>query len=205
MFSHRTAARVLCPRLHRRAISPRTYATASDPNYVNIVEVGPRDGLQNENAVIPPALKAELITRLGRAGMKMIEAGSFVSPKWVPQVSGARCFDWPFIIGSVVDKWLAGIRQLPARREVWQRPMAIAGKGGATGEWYSSRSEARKIPQRNYRSRGDSSDLRSRFPGAVSLSLCISASSASLRVQHPSEHYQVNSGHRPDFSSNQTI
>ncbi|OSX58194.1 hypothetical protein POSPLADRAFT_1154690 [Postia placenta MAD-698-R-SB12] len=88
MFSHRTAARVLCPRLRRGAISPRTYATASDPNYVNIVEVGPRDGLQNENAVIPPALKAELITRLGRAGMKMIEAGSFVSPKWVPQMEG---------------------------------------------------------------------------------------------------------------------
>ncbi|EED84123.1 predicted protein [Postia placenta Mad-698-R] len=88
MFSHRTAARVLCPRLRRRAISPRTYATASDPNYVNIVEVGPRDGLQNETAVMPPALKAELITRLGRAGMKMIEAGSFVSPKWVPQCRG---------------------------------------------------------------------------------------------------------------------
>ncbi|EED84126.1 predicted protein, partial [Postia placenta Mad-698-R] len=68
--------------------SPRTYATASDPNYVNIVEVGPRDGLQNETAVIPPALKAELITRLGRAGMNTIEAGSFVSPKWVPQMEG---------------------------------------------------------------------------------------------------------------------
>ncbi|EPT03298.1 hypothetical protein FOMPIDRAFT_1087902, partial [Fomitopsis schrenkii] len=58
------------------------------PNVVNIVEVGPRDGLQNEKTVIPPSVKAELITRLGRAGMKTIEAGSFVSPRWVPQMAG---------------------------------------------------------------------------------------------------------------------
>lgn len=55
---------------------------------VRIVEVGPRDGLQNESLPIPPAVKAELINRLSRAGMRNIEAGSFVSPKWVPQVSG---------------------------------------------------------------------------------------------------------------------
>ena len=66
----------------------RTYATAArHANFVNIVEVGPRDGLQNEKTVIPPAVKVELINRLGRAGMTAIEAGSFVSPKWVPQVS----------------------------------------------------------------------------------------------------------------------
>ena len=57
-----------------------------DPNYVHIVEVGPRDGLQNEKRVIPPEVKIELIERLARAGMQTIEVGSFVSPKWVPQV-----------------------------------------------------------------------------------------------------------------------
>jgi hydroxymethylglutaryl-CoA lyase len=54
---------------------------------VNIVEVGPRDGLQNEKAVIPPAVKAELVDRLAKVGLGTVEAGSFVSPKWVPQVS----------------------------------------------------------------------------------------------------------------------
>jgi hydroxymethylglutaryl-CoA lyase len=53
---------------------------------INIVEVGPRDGLQNEKGVVPVEVKVELVNRLARAGMKFIEAGSFVSPKWVPQV-----------------------------------------------------------------------------------------------------------------------
>ena len=65
----------------------RTYATSIPRERVRIVEVGPRDGLQNEKAVIPPKVKAELINRLTAAGMDIIEAGSFVSPKWVPQVS----------------------------------------------------------------------------------------------------------------------
>lgn len=66
----------------RRSLSSKTAV----PNHVNIVEVGPRDGLQNEKGVIPPEVKVELINRLGRAGLKTIESGSFVSPKWVPQV-----------------------------------------------------------------------------------------------------------------------
>ena len=56
-------------------------------NLVNIVEVGPRDGLQNEKGVIPIDVKVELINRLSRAGVQTIETGSFVSPKWVPQAS----------------------------------------------------------------------------------------------------------------------
>ncbi|KAF4579585.1 hypothetical protein EYR36_001403 [Pleurotus pulmonarius] len=66
--------------------SSRKYATAS--NFVNIVEVGPRDGLQNEKGTIPVDVKVELINRLSHAGLKTIEAGSFVSPKWVPQMAG---------------------------------------------------------------------------------------------------------------------
>ncbi|KAJ7224756.1 hypothetical protein C8J57DRAFT_1440167 [Mycena rebaudengoi] len=66
----------------------RPYATPAANNVVNIVEVAPRDGLQNEKGIIPVSVKAELITRLGRAGVKTIEAGSFVSPKWVPQMAG---------------------------------------------------------------------------------------------------------------------
>jgi len=55
---------------------------------VKIVEVGPRDGLQNEKAVIPTEVKVEYITALGDAGLRVIEAGAFVSPKWVPQMAG---------------------------------------------------------------------------------------------------------------------
>jgi hydroxymethylglutaryl-CoA lyase len=51
------------------------------------VEVGPRDGLQNEKKVIPLTTKIELIEKLAKTGLTDIEAGSFVAPKWVPQVS----------------------------------------------------------------------------------------------------------------------
>lgn len=60
--------------------------TASYPKTVRIVEVGPRDGLQNEKSVVPVATKVEFINLLSDAGLKTIEAGAFVSPKWVPQM-----------------------------------------------------------------------------------------------------------------------
>ena len=61
----------------------------SYPNAVKIVEVGPRDGLQNEAVSLDIATKVELIERLASCGLKNIEAGSFVSPKWVPQMAGS--------------------------------------------------------------------------------------------------------------------
>jgi len=57
------------------------------PQKVKIIEVGPRDGLQNERQTIPVAIKIELINRLSQAGFSNIEAVSFVSPKWVPQMA----------------------------------------------------------------------------------------------------------------------
>jgi hydroxymethylglutaryl-CoA lyase len=59
------------------------------PETVRIVEVGPRDGLQNESSPVSVATKVELIERLADAGLQTIEAGSFVSPKWVPQMAGS--------------------------------------------------------------------------------------------------------------------
>jgi hydroxymethylglutaryl-CoA lyase len=61
----------------------------SMPVSVRIVEVGARDGLQNEKTIVPPAVKIELIDRLSDAGLQTIEATSFVSPKWVPQLADA--------------------------------------------------------------------------------------------------------------------
>jgi len=54
---------------------------------VRIIEVGPRDGLQNEKAVVPAETKIAYITALSDAGLRVIEAGAFVSPKWVPQMA----------------------------------------------------------------------------------------------------------------------
>ena len=59
------------------------------PAKVKIVDVGPRDGLQNEKSPVPAAIKIELVHRLQRAGLKEIEVTSFVSPKWVPQMADA--------------------------------------------------------------------------------------------------------------------
>ena len=63
--------------------------TAGMPGRVRIVEVGPRDGLQNEATPVPAAAKIELIDRLSATGLQTIEATSFVSPRWVPQLADA--------------------------------------------------------------------------------------------------------------------
>lgn len=70
------------------------------PARVKVVEVGPRDGLQNEPQPVPVSVKIELIERLADAGLTVIEAGSFVSPKWVPQMADTA-------------QVLAGIRRRP--------------------------------------------------------------------------------------------
>ena len=58
-------------------------------DFVRIVEVGPRDGLQNESAMVATADKIELVDRLSATGLRSIEATSFVSPRWVPQLADA--------------------------------------------------------------------------------------------------------------------
>ena len=59
------------------------------PSRVKLVDVGPRDGLQNEKSPVPAVVKIELVHRLQEAGLKEIEVTSFVSPKWVPQMADA--------------------------------------------------------------------------------------------------------------------
>jgi len=73
------------------------------PPSVRIVEVGPRDGLQNEATQLPAALKAGLVDRLAAAGFRHIETGSFVSPKWIPQMADSA-------------EVFAGITRLPGVR-----------------------------------------------------------------------------------------
>jgi hydroxymethylglutaryl-CoA lyase len=73
---------------------------ASLPKKVKIVEVGPRDGLQNEKEALSAEVKIELVNRLARAGFANVEAASFVSPKWVPQMATSA-------------QVMAGIERLP--------------------------------------------------------------------------------------------
>ncbi|TPX36007.1 hydroxymethylglutaryl-CoA lyase [Synchytrium microbalum] len=67
----------------------RKLATERPPHFVKIVEVGPRDGLQNEKTHIPASTKISLINSLASAGLPVIESASFVSPKWIPQMGDA--------------------------------------------------------------------------------------------------------------------
>ena len=61
-----------------------------DSNFIEIVEVGPRDGLQSESQVLPTSAKVEFVRRLERAGLRRIEVASFVNPKRVPQMADAE-------------------------------------------------------------------------------------------------------------------
>ena len=104
------------------------------PAAVRIVEVGPRDGLQNEKAIIPAAAKIELIDRLSATGLRSIEATSFVSPKWVPQLADAA-------------EVFAGIRKAPGvsypvlvpNLQGYERALAVGAKEVAV---FSAASEA---------------------------------------------------------------
>ena len=68
---------------------PMSVARPGLPERVTIYEVGPRDGLQNEQSVVPTEVKSEFIDRLARAGLTWIETTSFVHPRWVPQLADA--------------------------------------------------------------------------------------------------------------------
>jgi hydroxymethylglutaryl-CoA lyase len=67
------------------------------PSQVRIVEVAPRDGLQNEAGTVSAAIKVELIEKLAAAGLPVVEAGAFVSPEWVPQMA-----DSDVVLGAIV-------------------------------------------------------------------------------------------------------
>ncbi|RCI03765.1 hypothetical protein CU098_006488 [Rhizopus stolonifer] len=77
--------------LSKNLVYNRPFSTIGKQNNINrgfvkIVEVGPRDGLQNEKTLVPTPIKIELIERLAKHGLPVVETTSFVSPKWIPQV-----------------------------------------------------------------------------------------------------------------------
>ena len=101
------------------------------PERVTIYEVGPRDGLQNESALVPTEVKAEFIRRLVAAGLPVVEATSFVHPKWVPQLADAaelmsrprrpragtcRCWCPTSAAWTARSSWAAGTSRSSGRR-----------------------------------------------------------------------------------------
>uniref|UniRef100_A0A670IP80 Hydroxymethylglutaryl-CoA lyase, mitochondrial n=2 Tax=Podarcis muralis TaxID=64176 RepID=A0A670IP80_PODMU len=81
------AAKRALPRLVASLRPLSSTAAGTLPKYVKIVEVGPRDGLQNEKNIVPTHVKIDLINMLSETGLSVIEATSFVSPKWIPQMA----------------------------------------------------------------------------------------------------------------------
>ncbi|SMH48403.1 hydroxymethylglutaryl-CoA lyase [Azospirillum agricola] len=91
------------------------------PKFVRMVEVGPRDGLQNEKTLVPTAVKIALVEKLADAGLGVVEAASFVSPKWVPQMGDSA-------------EVLAGIARKPGVRYAALTPNAKGLEGALTAK-----------------------------------------------------------------------
>ncbi|MEO7952718.1 MAG: hydroxymethylglutaryl-CoA lyase [Polaromonas sp.] len=112
------------------------------PSKVKLVDVGPRDGLQNEKAAVPAAVKIELVHRLQDAGLAEIEVTSFVSPKWVPQMADnaevmAGIRRKPGVRYSVLTPNMKGLEAAMApARELWPDEIVVF---GAASEAFSQR------------------------------------------------------------------
>ncbi len=92
----------------RPAGLPMTVPAPGMPDRVTVYEVGPRDGLQNEQELVPTPVKAEFVRRLLSAGLPVVEATSFVHPRWVPQLADAED-----LVASLVDDLGDRARALP--------------------------------------------------------------------------------------------
>ena len=114
----------------------------SFPTRVRLVDVSPRDGLQNEKSPVSAAVKTELVGRLELAGLQAIEVTSFVSPKWVPQMADnaqvmAGLQRRPGIVYSVLVPNMKGLEAaLAAPREQWPDEVVVF---GAASEAFSQR------------------------------------------------------------------
>ncbi|OIP20095.1 MAG: hydroxymethylglutaryl-CoA lyase [Comamonadaceae bacterium CG2_30_57_122] len=112
------------------------------PPHVKLIDVGPRDGLQNEKQTVPTAVKIDLVHRLQAAGLKEIEVTSFVSPKWVPQMADnaqvmAGITRQPGVRYSVLTPNLKGLEAaLALPRAAWPDEIVVF---GAASEAFSQK------------------------------------------------------------------
>ncbi|KAJ3000079.1 hypothetical protein HDV02_000727 [Globomyces sp. JEL0801] len=129
-------------REHRKIPSTRRRYLATEtlrnPNFVKIVEVGPRDGLQNEKAALSTNLKLQLINKLINSGLSVVEAAAFVSPKWVPQMSDASdvCSALPSSTGVSFPVLCPNMQGLKAAMKVGVKEIAVF---GAASESFSKK------------------------------------------------------------------
>jgi hydroxymethylglutaryl-CoA lyase len=114
--------------------TPQVVADERLPHEVTIYEVGPRDGLQNEQAIVPVEVKAEFVARLVRAGLTIVETTSFVHPKWVPQLAdAAELLDLVDVSGPVrMPVLVPNERGLDRALEKGVREIAIFGSATET-------------------------------------------------------------------------
>ncbi|KAK9950883.1 hypothetical protein M0R45_006349 [Rubus argutus] len=112
------------------------------PEFVKIVEVGPRDGLQNEKQIVPTDVKVRLIEMLVSSGLTVVEATSFVSPKWVPQLADAKD-----VMEAIQNLGGARFPVLTPNLKGFEAAVAAGAKEVAI---FASASEKLSIPVRGY-------------------------------------------------------
>ncbi|WP_455354554.1 hydroxymethylglutaryl-CoA lyase [Streptomyces sp. SYSU K217416] len=112
---------------------PMEFPARDLPPRIRIHEVGPRDGLQNEQTVVPTEIKAEFIRRLAGAGLSTIEATSFVHPKWVPQLADAeQLFPMLVGLGAALPVLVPNARGLDRATALGARRIAVFGSATET-------------------------------------------------------------------------
>ncbi|ANB15359.1 hypothetical protein AWJ20_2986 [Sugiyamaella lignohabitans] len=133
----------------------RCLSTTTDSNFVRIIDVSPRDGLQNEKAAVETETKLELIDRLTKAGLKEIEVTAFVSPKWVPQM-GDHSILYPKVLSkydgngvkySVLAPNAKGIEQAIESASTVGKKVHEVAIFGAASEGFSYKNTNRSIDQ----------------------------------------------------------
>ncbi|MFI6649979.1 hydroxymethylglutaryl-CoA lyase [Streptomyces sp. NPDC050529] len=128
---------------------PMTVAAPDLPARVRIHEVGARDGLQNEKAVVPTEVKAEFIRRLAVAGLTTIEATSFVHPKWVPQLADAEQL-FP-MLGDIADVGDVALPVLVPNERGLDRALSLGARRiavfGSATETFAARNLNRTIDE----------------------------------------------------------
>ncbi|KAA8910197.1 hypothetical protein TRICI_004215 [Trichomonascus ciferrii] len=135
--------------------SRRCLSSSAASNFVRIVDVSPRDGLQNEKAQVPSEVKLELIDRLTDCGVQTIEATSFVSPKWVPQMGDAKDL-YPQVLAKysgngrsypVLTPNAKGLEGALAAAERAGRPLEEVAIFGAASEGFSKKNTNRSVDE----------------------------------------------------------